>query len=290
MSGKSPPLFIAGTNEFDADTMNHSNAQDTVRDATAAFNAGQPDKARQLCEDGLTRQPGEPMLHHLLAAVLFSKGDIQAARTHVETSLASRPDHAAALLLAARIARAARDFDGALSHLDRTIAIAPGREVFLEKARTLDQAGHRSHASKAWRAILEAIPQHPEAAARLGRFAWEDGDTTTAATLLECALGGDPPASVWFDLGLVRHDLRDWDGAAAAYRKVLDIKPDHAEAALNLGVVLQDAGDLDGAMRAYVKAYRLRPSAFGAIAMALTSAPHGRLWLDDESLRRSLGG
>jgi hypothetical protein len=41
-------------------------------------------------------------------------------------------------------------------------------------------------------------------------------------------------------------------------------------------------------MAAYRRAYRLRPSLFGTIAMALTSAPHGRLWLDPESLRRSL--
>jgi hypothetical protein len=28
---------------------------------------------------------------------------------------------------------------------------------------------------------------------------------------------------------------------------------------------------------------------FGSIAMALTSAPHGKLWLDEAELRRSLG-
>ena len=48
--------------------------------------------------------------------------------------------------------------------------------------------------------------------------------------------------------------------------------------------------DLDGAMRAYAEAYRLRPTMFGTIAMALTSAPHGRLWLDEAALRRSLSG
>ena len=54
--------------------------------------------------------------------------------------------------------------------------------------------------------------------------------------------------------------------------------------------MLQDSGDLDSAMRAYREAYRLRPQTFGTIAMALTSAPHGRLWLDEASLRASLGG
>src|ERR1700738_2209010 len=115
--------------------MNKDAAEDIVRRATAAFNGGQPDAARRLCEQGLARAPGDPILNHLLAAVLFSQGEIQPARSHVETSLAQRPDNAAAGLLAVRIARAAKDFGGALTHLDRLIATAPQREIFIEKAR-----------------------------------------------------------------------------------------------------------------------------------------------------------
>jgi len=228
------------------------------------------------------------MLSHLLAAVLFSAKEIEPARRHIETSLAKRGDNAAAQLLAGRIARAAGDFDGALSHLDRTIALAPQRDAFVEKARTLDQAGLKHRAREVWQAILKVIPQHQEAAARLGRLAWEDGDHATALALLERATADDAPASVWFDLGLVRQDLRDYGAAAVAYRQALGIKPDHAQAALNLGIVLQEGGDPDSAMRAYATAYRLRPDMFGSIAMALTSASHGRLWLDEAELRRSL--
>jgi hypothetical protein len=43
-------------------------------------------------------------------------------------------------------------------------------------------------------------------------------------------------------------------------------------------------------MRAYAQAYKRRPSSFGTIAMALTSGSHGKLWLDEAVLRRSLGG
>ena len=265
-------------------------AEDIVRDATAAFNAGRADDARRLCERGLTRVPGEPMLSHLLAAVLFAGGDVQAARGHIAASLTKRPDNAAAELLAARIARAAEDFDAALVHLDRIIARAPQREAFLEKARTLDQAGLRAQAREAWQAILKVIPQQGEAAARLGRLAWEDGEPALAASFLDRATAADAPASVWFDLGLARQDLRDHTGAATAFRKALAFKPDFAEAALNLGTALQDEGDIDAAMAAYATAYRLRPAMFGSIAMALTSAPHGRLWIDEDALRRSLGG
>jgi tetratricopeptide (TPR) repeat protein len=264
-------------------------AEDTVRQATAAFNAGRRDEARRLCEQGLAHAPGDAMLNHLLAAVLFSAGALQPAHLHIETSLANRPDSAPALLLAARIARALGDFDAALTHLDRVLVLSPQRETLFEKARTLEAAGLKPQAREAWRAILEAMPQDPEAAARLGRLASEAGDHRTARSLLERATTGKTPASVWFDLGVVCQELRDHAAAAEAYRKALDIKPDYAEAALNLGIALQDCGDSDRAMQAYATAHRLRPAMFGRIAMALTTASHGRLWLDEEGLRRALG-
>jgi tetratricopeptide (TPR) repeat protein len=263
-------------------------AEDIVREATAEFNAGRRDEARRLCEHGLAHAPGDAMLSHLLAAVLFSAGDLQPARLHIEAGLARRPDSAPAQLLAARIARGLGDFGAALAHLDRVLALAPQREALFEKARTLDAAGLKPQARDAWRAILKAIPQNSEAAARLARLASEDGDHQTARSLLERATSGEAPASVWFDLGVVCQDLRDHAAAAKAYRAALDIKPDYAEAALNLGIALQDCGDPDLAMQAYADAYRLRPAMFGRIAMALATASHGRLWLDEGALRREL--
>jgi tetratricopeptide (TPR) repeat protein len=265
-----------------------ANPEDIVRRAAAAFNAGRREEARKLCEEGLAASPGDPMIGHLLAAVLAAYGERDAARRHVEASQAKRPDKAAAQLLAARLAREQKDFDRALSHLDSAIALSPQREVFIEKARTLDQAGLRPQARQAWRAILDIVPDHAEAAARSGRLAWEDGEAAFAVKYLERAAQKDAPASVWFDLGLARQDLRDHAGAATAYRKAIELKGDHAEAAFNLGVVLQEEGDLDAAMRAYAQAYRLRPESFGRIAMALTSGSHGRLWLDEAALRRAL--
>lgn len=267
-----------------------STPEDIVRRAAAAFNAGRADEARRLCEQELKRTPGEPRLSHLLAAVLFALHDIAAARIHLAASLAQHPDNAAAQLLAARIARADRDLAAALDHVDRALALAPQREAFVEKARILDQAGYRAQAREAWQAILKVLPQHGEAAARLGRLAFEDGDLASARSHLERAASDEAPASTWFDLGLVRQDQRDHLGAAAAYRKALALKPDFAEAALNLGIVLQESGDRDTAMQAYRQAYRLRPEMFGSIAMALTSASHGRLWLDEAALRLALAG
>ena len=88
-----PPLaFLAASFVCsNVPAMNKPSAEDIVREATAAFNAGQPDEARRLCETGLGGAPGDPMLHHLLAAVLFSQGEARPARSHVEISLEKRP-------------------------------------------------------------------------------------------------------------------------------------------------------------------------------------------------------
>jgi tetratricopeptide (TPR) repeat protein len=269
--------------------MKRHEAESIVHQAAAAFNAGRPNDARRFCEQGLRHWPDEPMLNHLLAAVYFAQGHTRQARDHVEASLRAAPHHGPARLLAARVARAEQDFSAALAHLNHFGATTSSNvNVTLERARTLDQTDRRSEAETAWRTVLQALPQSSEALARLGRLAWEDGHLTEAAALLERAVAGDCPASTWFDLGVVRHDLRDNAGAATAYRQALEKKPDYAEAAVNLGVALQETGDLDGALLAYGTAYRLRPSTFGTIAMALTSSPHGRLWLDEDSLRRSL--
>lgn len=254
----------------------------------ADFNAGRHEQARRGCEEALRRQPRDPALNHLLAAVLFASGKVEEARSRIQASLAVRADNAPAQLLAGRIARAAEDFDQALVHFGRARELAPGGDAYVERARTLDAAGDRDRARDAWRQVVQADPASREAAARLGRMLLEDGFPAAAAPLLERAATENSPASAWFDLGLARHELHDAAGAAAAYRVALRKRPDDAEAAVNLGAALQDMGDVEAAIEAYRIAYRLRPATFGVIAMSLTSAPSGRLWLDREALRQLL--
>jgi tetratricopeptide (TPR) repeat protein len=269
---------------------NQGGSGDLIRRAVAAFNSGNHDQAMHLCELGLGQHPGDPALCHLLAAVLFARADLPGARAHIEASLAARPDNVPALVLACRVARAEGRFEAALQQLDRAAKLASQAEILMERARTFDQAGDVSAARECWAIVLQRDPKSEEAAARLGRLAWQRGAPVEAEGFLERAVAGGGHPSAWFDHGLVRQDMRKFGSAAEAYRRVLEMNPDAPEAAVNLGVVLQEVGDLNGAMAAYSMAYALRPSTFGVIAMALTSAPSGRLWLDEEALRNSLAG
>ncbi|MER8824062.1 MULTISPECIES: tetratricopeptide repeat protein [unclassified Mesorhizobium] len=225
---------------------NQSDSGDLIRRAVAAFNSGNHDQAMHLCAFGLGQHPGDPALCHLLAAVLFARADMPGARARIEASLAVRPDNVPALILACRIARAEGRFEAALQQLDRAAKLSLQAEILIERARTLDQAGDAPAARECWTLVLQRDPKSQEAAARLGRLAWQRGAPAEAEGFLERAVAGGGHPAAWFDLGLVRQDMRKFGSAAQAYRRVLKMSPDAREAAVNLGVVLQEVGDLDG--------------------------------------------
>jgi tetratricopeptide (TPR) repeat protein len=261
-----------------------------IADAVAAFNQGNRGKAKRLCQVGLNQFPADPSLSHLLAAVLFADEDFSGAREKIETSLAAHPGNAPALLLAGKIYRAEGRLDAALMQLDEAARIKPNLETLVEKARVFDQMGDKQASREAWSVVLDAKPTSREALSRLSALARDRGALVEAEQLLERAVALEDHPGIWFDLGVVRHDLRKFDSAAEAYRRVLEKNADAPEAAVNLGVVLQEAGRIDEAMAAFSTAYALDGSTFGMIAMALTSAPCGRLWLDETALRQSLAG
>jgi tetratricopeptide (TPR) repeat protein len=259
-----------------------------LRRAVAAFNGGRSEEAQRLCAEGLRTAPRNPALNHLMATISFARGELAAAQSAILTALAGEGGTAPRHLLAARIFFAGGDLPSALRHCEQSLALGPTTQALLEHARLLTALrDHRAIA--AWRAVLATGAVHTaEAKARLGRLLWEGGELDEAVRWLTDAADADAPASVWFDLATAREDLQDRQGAIEAYRRALSIRPDFAEAAVNLGVQLQEEGDIEAAMTAYGTAYKRKPATLGVIAMALTSAPTGRLWLDRDGLRRSL--
>ncbi|WP_284312541.1 tetratricopeptide repeat protein [Labrys miyagiensis] len=224
-----------------------------------------------------------------MATISFARGELAAAETAILTALAGQAVTLPRHLLAAKIFRAGGNLPAALQHCEQALALGRTPETLLEHARLLTALRDKG-AVAAWRAVLAADVRSAEAKARLGRLLWEGGEIEEAVRWLTDAANAKAPASVWFDLATAREDLKDRKGAIAAYRKALSIRPDFAEAAVNLAIQLQEEGDMDAAMIAYGTAYKQKPATLGMIAMALTSAQTGRLWLDREALRHSLGG
>ena len=146
-------------------------------------------------------------------------------------------------------------------------------------------AQDRSHAQ----ASLALRPDHLPTLLVASDAARAAGASAQALGLLERVVALAPAhTDGWFQLALVRQDLRDLDGAAEALRAVLRHAPGRADAEVNLGIVLQERGRTEEAMRAYGRAYRLRADTFGRIAHALSAPGVGRLWLQLDALRAAL--
>ena len=216
-------------------------------------NAGQRERAKSLCEQADAAHPAHPAVLQLLAVFSLQDGDFARARRHASASLALRPDHVPTLVVAADAARAVDAFEEALTYYARAHGLQSER---VDIGLSLGALQHR-------RGLLHPALKTLEHVARLV----------------------PDQADVWFQLALVRQDLRDLDGAALALRRVLQLAPERADAEVNLGIVLQESGHVEQALCAYGRAYRLREDTFGRITHALAAAGVGRLWLNLDELR-----
>jgi len=151
----------------------------------------------------------------------------------------------------------------------------PDIELAFRTATDLHRGGEVDAALRLLRDILAQRPDHAGALHRLGVIAHQRGQLAEARDALARASGLDAREPVYaYTLGLVLHDLRDLDAAAASYREAIARRPSFAQAWNNLGLVLQDAGKLDEARRALEEALGLRPgypAAAGNLANVLNA-------------------
>jgi len=126
---------------------------------------------------------------------------------------------------------------------------------------------------------IAARPDDPDPYAQMGLTLMQTGRHADAIPALETAARLEPRyANTWFNLGLCRARADDFDGAAQAQRRALDLSPRHAEAAQELGRALDLAGQHDEAAKAYnvflqlARNDRQRLIATLGLGLALTNA------------------
>ena len=258
--------------------------------AIAALNSGKQELALLTCLGILQRIPENPAAHQLLAVIYLERGEIASARTHIGLSLQTRPGHVPSLSIAGKAARMDGDIKAAVAYFERAATLAPEEfePAYLHGISLLEQADC-VEAKKVFEKLLRLYPENALAWGGLGSALQQARMGIEAKGAFEKALALNPAwAEAWFNLGLVLQDIGDLPGAASALRFALQHRPGYAEAAVNLGIVLQESGQMEQAMKAYGQAFKLRAGAFGRIANALTSGPHGRQWLNLSELRALL--
>lgn len=98
------------------------------------------------------------------------------------------------------------------------------------------QAGNTAEALKLCLAILDQAADNVDALHLGGLLAFQQGQTETAANLLQKAVQIDPTfIDAYINLGQVYQALGRKQDAAACFRKVLELAPNHPEALALLG-------------------------------------------------------
>jgi len=91
----------------------------------------------------------------------------------------------------------------------------------------------------------------------------ESATPSDVTQLYRTWLNARPPSSqnagIWFNLGIAFMQTGDPQGAIAAYRSCLQLRPDLAEAAINLGNALEAQGQADAAFAAFRAAMPATP-------------------------------
>ncbi len=121
------------------------------------------------------------------------------------------------------------------------------------------QAGRLPQAEAAYRNILRAAPEQPDALHFLGILAHQTGNSEMAVQLIRHAIRSNPANPVYqLNLGTIYPSLNKGEEALACFRQALVLKPDLAEAHAFMGNLLQDLGRLAEALPCYRRAIACR--------------------------------
>ncbi len=249
---------------------------------------------------------GVPLLGSGQVVELIQAGDLTRARTEIARILAADPTNASMLYLQAYAEMQAGEVDTAIRSADALLAASPGfagahllRGTLLEKKSDIDGAfaEYRTEAETAteptvqrdaWiriailaqaqgrseehlaalRKIIALDPANVVAYGQLVDRYTQAGDVDALAALLVSApdeVRNDP--MVHFNLGAALYNQDKAEGAAQEFQKVIELKPDQADAYQHLGFCRVKLGDYAGAITAIRKYLELVPQAPDAADM-----------------------
>jgi tetratricopeptide (TPR) repeat protein len=202
--------------------------------ATFLFARGRFDEAQAVLLEAAEAEPDEPAFLLALAEMYDTRGESQKAEELLARTAEARPDDPTRLLLLAGYRQRRGDLAGALEATEQVLALDPrNRRARLQQAELLLDSG---------------LQQDDRERVARGRAA--------LATLL-AEDEGDPEAL------FVRARLHVTEGedaqAVTLLRRVLDRRPDWAQAHLLLATPLQRTGDPNGARSALNRALELEP-------------------------------
>jgi tetratricopeptide (TPR) repeat protein len=140
-------------------------------------------------------------------------------------------------------------------------AAAEVQEMFLRAVRLEENAATLAEAKEIYAKILEMQVDHAAAAINLGTIRYNERDYDGAEALYRRASEADPEyALAFFDLGNVLDELQRLPEAVTAYERALKLVPQYADAHYNLALAYERLEEPRRALQHWTRYVQLDPA------------------------------
>ncbi len=183
-------------------------------------------------------------------------------------------------------------FDSAINELNRALATDPGFvPAHFRMGEVYNEWDRREEALAAYKKTVELDPKNMEA--RLALASVYDKmirNSLALKELLVVAESRPKDPEIQFLIALEYWYLQQLENCAAAYRKVIELKPDHLQAHLNLASVYEVMKDWDQALREIGLSIQLAKSTGNSQGVAIAENKlkffKGRATMTEEDILR----
>lgn len=251
--------------------------------------------ARALFDGLVAAEPSNRELQLGRAALSMQMKDWSAAETQLQAlqALAQDDDGTVAFYLA----EVAEDSGRLPLAVERFKAVPEGERAWLGQLRVATVLGKMKRLGEAQRYLADlpavTIEQRVQVRQTEAQLLRDAGDNAEAYALLEKALVEHPDQSdLLYDAAMVAEKLNRVDIAEARLKRVVDLKPDNAQALNALGYTLVDRTDRHAEGMQYIeRALQISPDdAFILDSMGWAHYRMGRLEEAERYLRRAIAG
>jgi superkiller protein 3 len=254
-------------------------------------------KAEEVLRQAQQRYPADFWINFGLAGILDASDAEQALRLEealgfYRVALALRPGSAMTHNNLGIALDKRGKFVEAVAAFQKATQLNPGAgPPFANLGLALTKLGKLGEAEAACRKAIALKPDQVDGYINLARILQRKGKPTEADAVLRSASEAVPDKRWWvlFHVGIVLMDQGELARSEAAYRKVIDLKPEYAEVYTNLGLVLQQQRKLEDAVAAHRKAIELRnnyPNAYTNLGLALQD--QGKLAEAEAAYRKAI--
>lgn len=244
-----------------------------VADAMKAIEAKQFDRAKELLESALKKNPKDAQAHYYLGVTLASSGaDLAGAARSYEKAIELDAKLVDAYVNLSALKLEAKDAAGALEVADRGLAVAKKQpDLALNRALALEALGKKNEAISAYGEAVAARPDdctlrisYAQILAQAGKkaealsqvsavreckdtrllavaanVARQLGASADCVAVLDSALKLDAHAALYVRRGMCREDVKDVAGAVADYKLALERDPKFPPAHYYYGLTLK---------------------------------------------------